>query len=169
MVGLLVGEVVGLLVGEVGLVVGQVLLVVGLLVKCLSVRWSDCEKVVGLVGLLVGLVKLLGSKLCRGGTGCRIMVQLTLQFGRVFLVPRLSMSTDPSLTSRLMASHQSAILIRHEEKNEKRSKMPKTPKMGVFGGKVFGRIRMDGRIRMHSMPAAQRFPDAEHILLIRPP
>ena len=78
MVGLLVGEVVGLLVGEVGLVVGQVLLVVGLLVKCLSVRWSDCEKVVGLVGLLVGLVKLLGSKLCRGGTGCRIWQSVSL-------------------------------------------------------------------------------------------
>ena len=159
MVGLLVGEVVGLLVGEVGLVVGQVLLVVGLLVKCLSVRWSDCEKVVGLVGLLVGLVKLLGSKLCRGGTGCRIMVQLTLQFGRVFLVTRLSMSTDPSLTSRLMASHQSAILIRHEKKEEEKNvqRCQKHQKWGFWGKKLMGGLEWMGGLEIPRCPLPSDF------------
>ena len=130
--------------------------------KCLSVRWSDCEKVVGLVGLLVGLVKLLGSKLCRGGTRCRIWQSVSLFGHKIVDVNRSFFNIKVDGFAPVCHSHTLW-------KKKKRSKMPKTPKMGVLGGKVFGRIRMDGRIRMHSMPAAQRFPDAEHKLLIRPP
>ena len=59
-----------------------------------------------------------------------------------------------------------AILIRHDLK---KSKEAKTTKNEGFEKKLILRIIMDCRIRDPSMPAAQRFPDAEHTFLIRHP